>query len=56
MMVWKGCGKKWWWPTFKVLSQNLPGGTEEDHEKVVALCDGPVKVSQSAQPDSLFVM
>jgi hypothetical protein len=28
-MNWKGFGRKWSWPNFKVLTQHLPGGTEE---------------------------
>jgi hypothetical protein len=28
----KGYGRKWPWPNFKALLQNLPGGTEENHE------------------------
>jgi hypothetical protein len=32
-MNWKGFGRKWSWPNFKVLSWHLPGGTEENHEK-----------------------
>jgi hypothetical protein len=28
-MNWKGCGMKWLWHNFKVLSQHLPGGTEK---------------------------
>jgi hypothetical protein len=31
-MNWKGFGRKWLWPDFKVLSQNLPEGTKENHE------------------------
>jgi hypothetical protein len=30
-MNWKGFGRKWLWPDFKVLSQNLPEGTKEKH-------------------------
>jgi hypothetical protein len=33
MMNWKRCGRKWLWPNFKVLSQHLPGRTEEYHDK-----------------------
>jgi hypothetical protein len=33
MMNWKGFGRKWSWPNFKELSQNLLGGTKENHEK-----------------------
>jgi hypothetical protein len=33
-MKWKGFERKWLWPNFKVLSQNLPRETEETHEKV----------------------
>jgi hypothetical protein len=33
MMNWKGFGRKWSWPNFKVLSQRLPGGTEGNHGK-----------------------
>jgi hypothetical protein len=29
MMNWKGLGRKWWWPNFKVLSWHSPGGTEK---------------------------
>jgi hypothetical protein len=29
MMNWKGFGRKQVWPSFKVLSQYLPGWTEE---------------------------
>jgi hypothetical protein len=32
MLNWKGCGRKRLWPNFKVLSQNLRGGTEKNHE------------------------
>jgi hypothetical protein len=31
---WKGCGRKRSWPNSKALSRNLPGGTEENHEKI----------------------
>jgi hypothetical protein len=34
MMNWKGFGRKWSWPNFKVLSWNLPGGTEEKYENL----------------------
>jgi hypothetical protein len=37
MISWKGCGRKWTWPNFKVLSQHLLGGTEENHKKPVLL-------------------
>ena len=30
----KGCKKKWSWPNFKVLSWNLPRGTEVNHENL----------------------
>jgi hypothetical protein len=33
-MNWKGCDRKWSLPNFKVLSRNLPGGTEETTEKI----------------------
>jgi hypothetical protein len=33
MMKWKGFGRKWLLPDFKVLSWHLPGGTEENHGK-----------------------
>jgi hypothetical protein len=33
MMNWKGFGRKWPWPNFKVLSWHSPGETEENHEK-----------------------
>jgi hypothetical protein len=33
MMNWKGIGRNLSWPNFKVLLQNLPGGTEEGNEK-----------------------
>lgn len=33
MMNWKGFGKKLSWPNFKVISRNLPGGTEKNHKK-----------------------
>jgi hypothetical protein len=33
MMNWKGFGRKWSWPNFKVLSQHLPGGSEGKHGK-----------------------
>jgi hypothetical protein len=33
MMNWKGFGRKSSWPNFKVLSWQLPGGMEENHEK-----------------------
>jgi hypothetical protein len=29
----KRFGKKQWWPNFKILSQNSPGGTEKNYEK-----------------------
>jgi hypothetical protein len=32
MMNWKGCGRKWSWPNFKVLSWHMFEGTEENHE------------------------
>jgi hypothetical protein len=31
-MIWKGDERKRSWPNFKVLSQKLPGGTEETYE------------------------
>jgi hypothetical protein len=34
MTNWKGCERKRLWPSFKILSQHLPGGTEENHEKL----------------------
>jgi hypothetical protein len=34
MMNAKGFGRKQSWPNFKVLSQHLPGRTEENHEKL----------------------
>jgi hypothetical protein len=33
MMNWKGFGRKWSRPNFKVLSWHSPGGTEENHEE-----------------------
>jgi hypothetical protein len=33
MVNWKGFGRKRSWPNFKILSQHLPGGTEENYEK-----------------------
>jgi hypothetical protein len=33
MINWKGCGQKRSWPNFKALFQQLPGGTDENHEK-----------------------
>jgi hypothetical protein len=32
MINWKGFGRKWSWPNFKVLSRHSPGGTEDNHE------------------------
>jgi hypothetical protein len=32
MRNWKGFGRKWLWPYFKVLVLHSPGGTEENHE------------------------
>jgi hypothetical protein len=32
-MDWEGCGRKRLWLIFKLRSQNLLGGTEEDHRK-----------------------
>jgi hypothetical protein len=32
MMNWKGFGRKWLCPNFKVLSRHSPGGTEDNHE------------------------
>jgi hypothetical protein len=32
MMNWKGFGKKRPWPDVKVISLELSGGTEENHE------------------------
>jgi hypothetical protein len=32
MTNWKGCRSKQSLPNFKVLSQNVPRGTEENHE------------------------
>jgi hypothetical protein len=34
MVNWKGFGRKWSWPDFNVLSQHLPGGDEENREKL----------------------
>jgi hypothetical protein len=33
MMNWKGFGRKWSWPNFKVLSWHFLGEIEENHEK-----------------------
>jgi hypothetical protein len=33
MMNWKGFGRKWSQPNFKVLSWHLLRGNEENHEK-----------------------
>jgi hypothetical protein len=32
MINWKGYGRKQPWPNFKILSQYLPGDTEENDE------------------------
>jgi hypothetical protein len=29
ILTWKGFGRKWSWPNFKVLSRHSPGCTEE---------------------------
>jgi hypothetical protein len=34
MMIWKGCGRKRLWLTFKALSWHLPRGTEENHKNL----------------------
>jgi hypothetical protein len=34
MMNWKGFGRKWSWPNFKLLSRHFPAGTEENHENL----------------------
>jgi hypothetical protein len=34
MMNWKGFGRKWLCPNFKVLSWYLPGGNEEHHKNL----------------------
>jgi hypothetical protein len=34
MMNWKGFDRKQSWPNFKEVSQNSPGGTEENQEKL----------------------
>jgi hypothetical protein len=34
MMNWKGCGRRQSWPNFKLLSQHLPGGTEDNHKNL----------------------
>jgi hypothetical protein len=34
MMNWKGFGRKWSWPNFKVLYQHFFGGTKRNHEKL----------------------
>jgi hypothetical protein len=31
IMNWKVFGRRWSWPNFKVISQNSPGGIEENH-------------------------
>jgi hypothetical protein len=33
MINWKGFGRKWLWPDFKVLYWNFPGGTEGNKKK-----------------------
>jgi hypothetical protein len=30
MMNWKGLGRKWYWLNIKILTQNSPGGSEEN--------------------------
>jgi hypothetical protein len=32
-MNFEGCGRKWLWPNFKVLSLHLLGETEKNHGK-----------------------
>jgi hypothetical protein len=33
MVTWNGHGRKLPWSNFKILSQNVPRGTEENHAK-----------------------
>jgi hypothetical protein len=39
MMNWKGFGRKQSWSNFKVLSDLLPGGTDENHEMPLRIAD-----------------
>jgi hypothetical protein len=40
MMNWKGFGRKWLWPNFKVLSQHSSGGNEGNHKKTSVIIAG----------------
>jgi hypothetical protein len=33
-MNYEGCEKKWSWPDFKIISRNVPGGTEKNHKNL----------------------
>jgi hypothetical protein len=50
MMKCKRCGRKRSWPNFKVLSWNLPGGTEEIH-KTCQDCRSPSRDLKTGPPE-----
>jgi hypothetical protein len=35
-MIWKEFGRKQSWPNFEMLSQHLPGGTEENYKEKIS--------------------
>jgi hypothetical protein len=37
MIIWKGYGSKWLLPDFKVLSQNVSAGSEENDKTFVRI-------------------
>jgi hypothetical protein len=44
MMNWKGYRRKRLWPNFKVLSQQWPEGTEENHKKTLRIASLQAKI------------
>jgi hypothetical protein len=54
MTSWKGCGRKQLWPNFKVLSQNLPGGTEESQKHLLCVMGGIVSPNTHSAVTMLF--
>jgi hypothetical protein len=50
IMNWKGCKKRRLWPTYKVLSYHLPGGTEKTTEPSVKLAGLRAEIGTQASP------
>jgi hypothetical protein len=47
----KGFGRKRSWPNLKLLSQTLPGGTEENHENLSQDCWPPCRDLNPGPPE-----